>query len=105
MAELVPHTSFRASLRDLAATEALAGWVAARVAAGDVIALWGGLGAGKTAFPRPFIPARRGGDGVPEVPTPPFPLVQPSDLAPPVWHFDLYRLTRADEVWELGLED
>jgi len=31
--------------------------------------------------------------------------VQVYDLAPPVWHFDLYRLTRAEEAWELGLEE
>ena len=48
-------------LSNSAATAALAAWVAGRAHAGDVIALRGGLGAGKTAFARAFIRARPGG--------------------------------------------
>ncbi len=93
------------TLADVSATADLAGRIAAEARAGDVIALWGDLGIGKTEFARAFIRARPGGDTAAEVPSPTFTLVQVYDLAPPVWHFDLYRLTRAEDVWELGFEE
>lgn len=90
-------------LPDEAATAALAGRLAAVARAGDVIALAGELGAGKTVFARAFIRAR-GGAG--EVPSPTFTLVQTYDLgAVSVWHFDGYRLRDPDEAWELGIEE
>jgi tRNA threonylcarbamoyladenosine biosynthesis protein TsaE len=91
-------------LPDEAATEALARRLAAVIRSGDVVALWGGLGAGKTAFARAFI--RAAGDPAEEVPSPTFTLVQTYALAAgPCWHFDLYRLRSPDEAWELGIED
>jgi tRNA threonylcarbamoyladenosine biosynthesis protein TsaE len=93
-------------LPDLAATERLARAVAARARAGDVLALRGGLGAGKTTFARAFIHARPGGEAVAEVPSPTFTLVQVYELSDvPVWHFDLYRLSNAEDAWELGIEE
>ncbi len=93
-------------LPDLSATEALAASLAARAARRDVIALSGGLGAGKTAFARGFIRARPGGREVAEVPSPTFTLVQVYDLPEaPVWHFDLYRLAKPEDAWELGIEE
>lgn len=93
-------------LKDLAATEALAGALARRARPRDVIALRGGLGMGKTAFARAFIRARAGGDEIAEVPSPTFTLVQVYDLPDvPVWHFDLYRLTDPEDAWELGIEE
>ena len=90
-------------LPDEAATAALAARVAAFAEIGDVIALKGDLGSGKTSFARAFIRAR-GGDE--EVPSPTFTLVQVYELARgAVWHFDLYRLRSAEEAWELGIED
>jgi tRNA threonylcarbamoyladenosine biosynthesis protein TsaE len=90
-------------LPDEAATAALAARVAAVARAGDIVALKGELGVGKTAFARAFIAARGGGE---EVPSPTFTLVQVYDLDPvPVWHFDLYRLGTLEEAWELGIED
>ena len=70
---------------------------------GDVIALWGDLGAGKTAFARAFVNAACGCEQ--EVPSPTFTLVQTYD-APmaEIWHFDLYRLSSPDEAFELGIE-
>ena len=92
-------------LPDQAATERLAGDLAARAAPGDVIALRGDLGAGKTTFARAFITALAP-DLEEEVPSPTFTLVQIYQRAPaPVWHFDLYRLERPEEVFELGIEE
>jgi tRNA threonylcarbamoyladenosine biosynthesis protein TsaE len=94
------------ALPDLAATERLAQALAARAGVGDIVALWGGLGAGKTTFARAFIHAWPGGAGVTEVPNPTFTLVQVYDLAgTPIWHFDLYRLANAEDAWELGIEE
>ena len=89
-------------LPDEAATAALAAAIASRARAGDVIALKGELGAGKTTFARAFILARGGGE---EVPSPTFTLVQLYDLDPAIWHFDLYRLDQPGEAWELGIEE
>jgi tRNA threonylcarbamoyladenosine biosynthesis protein TsaE len=90
-------------LPDEAATAALAAWLAALARPGDVIALSGQLGAGKTAFARAFIRAR-GGAGAVRSPT--FTLAQLYELpSGPVWHFDFYRLKRPEEAWELGLDD
>jgi tRNA threonylcarbamoyladenosine biosynthesis protein TsaE len=90
-------------LPDEDATVALAARIAAAAEPGDVIALSGPLGAGKTAFARAFIRAR---GGVGEVPSPTFTLVQAYELpGATIWHFDFYRLRQADEAWELGIED
>jgi tRNA threonylcarbamoyladenosine biosynthesis protein TsaE len=90
-------------LPDERATAALARRVSALAEPGDVIALKGDLGAGKTTFARAFIRARGGGE---EVPSPTFTLLQTYELDPTVvWHFDLYRLRYPEEAWELGIEE
>jgi len=90
-------------LPDENATAALAARLAALARPGDVIALKGELGAGKTSFARAFIRARGGGEAVP---SPTFTLVQCYDLqGGAVWHFDLYRLRAPEEAWELGIEE
>ena len=75
----------------------------ARVARpGDVIALSGQLGVGKTTLARGFLEGL-GHEG--EVPSPSFAIVQPYEaLDPPVWHVDLYRIENASEIEELGLD-
>ena len=79
-----------------------------RAVRGDLIALWGDLGAGKTAFARGFIHARQEAAGLAreEVPSPTFTLVQLYEMpGGSVWHFDLYRLGNPAEIHELGLDD
>jgi tRNA threonylcarbamoyladenosine biosynthesis protein TsaE len=76
--------------------------LAAAARPGDVIALSGPLGVGKTALARGFL-SSLGHEG--EVPSPSFAIVQPyDDVDPPVWHVDLYRIEDASEIEELGLD-
>ncbi len=92
------------NLPDEAATAALAARLAAVARQGDLFALRGDLGAGKTTFARAFIRARGAEDE--EVPSPTFTLVQIYQAgATAIWHFDLYRLAAGDEAWELGIEE
>ncbi len=82
----------------------LSGALAPRLKAGDVLRLQGALGAGKTVFARGIIQTLAGADE--EVPSPTFSLVQTYDTRPaPIWHLDLYRLEKPNDIWELGLED
>ncbi|HEV2548395.1 MAG TPA: tRNA (adenosine(37)-N6)-threonylcarbamoyltransferase complex ATPase subunit type 1 TsaE [Stellaceae bacterium] len=91
-------------LPDEAATATLAAHLAARARRGDVLALEGPLGSGKTSFARAFIRAFIGAE---EVPSPTFTLVEiyAAPGKPPIWHFDLYRLTAPEEAFELGIEE
>jgi tRNA threonylcarbamoyl adenosine modification protein YjeE len=90
-------------LADEAATAAFAARFAALARPGDVIALKGELGAGKTSFARAFISARGGAEAVP---SPTFTLVQLYEVGDtPIWHFDCYRLGDPEEAWELDIED
>ncbi|NQU71204.1 MAG: tRNA (adenosine(37)-N6)-threonylcarbamoyltransferase complex ATPase subunit type 1 TsaE [Rhodospirillales bacterium] len=96
-------------LSDLEATRALAGRIALWVRPGDVLALSGALGAGKTAFARAFIEAfaKRAGAPTPEeIPSPTFTLVQVYEFEDcEIYHFDLYRVDTPAEAHELGIED
>lgn len=93
------------SLPDEAATQACARAFANLLRAGDVVALSGPLGAGKSVFARAVIRARCGDEGL-EVPSPTFTLVQIYDQTdPPLWHFDFYRLEDPEEVPETGFEE
>lgn len=71
---------------------------------GDCVALEGDLGAGKSTLSRALIRALAD-DPELEVPSPTFTVVQNYDLRIPVAHFDLYRLSDASELDELGLEE
>ncbi|CAN5172733.1 tRNA (adenosine(37)-N6)-threonylcarbamoyltransferase complex ATPase subunit type 1 TsaE [soil metagenome] len=89
-------------LADAAATERAGARLAALVRGGDAIALIGDLGAGKTTFTAGLVTAL-GGAGAH---SPTFSLVhQYAGGRLIVWHADLYRLERAAELIELGLDD
>ncbi len=92
-------------LPDLAAVDALGARIAARLQPGDVVALSGGLGAGKTTLARAIL-AALGHEG--EVPSPTFTILETyevPDVRLRVVHADFYRLERPAEADELGLDD
>jgi tRNA threonylcarbamoyladenosine biosynthesis protein TsaE len=92
------------TLADEAATLALGARLARLARPGDVIALEGDLGAGKTTLARGFIRALCGAEL--EVPSPTFTLVQTYEAPDAtIWHFDFYRLERPEEAWELDIEE
>lgn len=92
------------ALADEAATARLAADLAMVLGRGDVVALSGDLGAGKTHFARAFVRAVAG-DPAMEVPSPTYTLAQIYEVRPKITHFDLYRLGDASELDELGFEE
>lgn len=92
------------ALPDATTTHALGRRLGAALAPGDVVALSGNLGAGKTTLARGAIQAWTGAEE--DAPSPTYTLVQTYEgPRGELWHVDLYRLERADDAWELGLED
>jgi N-acetylmuramate 1-kinase len=84
---------------------ALAHDLAALLEAGDVLALDGDLGMGKSAFARALLRGRAN-DPLLEVPSPTFTLVQGYDFNDvQISHFDLYRISDFEELYEIGLDD
>lgn len=95
----------RHELPDLEAMTAWGAKIASHLRAGDVIALEGGLGAGKTTLARAILCAL-GHEG--EVPSPTFTILETYEAPPlrvPVAHADFYRLEHPSEAVELGLDD
>ncbi len=91
-------------LAGLKATHELAARLARLAKTGDVIALSGDLGAGKTEFARAFIRTLTEPDE--DVPSPTFTLVQTYEGEQnTICHFDLYRLEHPEDIFELGIED
>ena len=93
------------SLPDERATDQLGATLAARLRIGDVVGLKGELGAGKTTLARAILRAAAE-DARLIVPSPTFTLVEVYETPRgSFWHFDLYRLEAAEQVYELGWEE
>lgn len=91
------------ALPDLAAVRALGAQIAAALRPGDVVALEGEVGAGKTTLARAIILAC---DHDSEVPSPTFTIIEAyPHCRPPLVHADFYRLARPEDAAELGLDD
>lgn len=98
------ESGFVVDLPDASATAGLARKIAPLLRQGDVVALSGDLGAGKTCLARAII--RTLGDPEESVPSPTFTLVQTYSLPQfELWHFDLYRLQSPSESFEIGIEE
>lgn len=98
-------TQAHEELPDLAAMANYGARIAAQLRAGDVVALEGGLGAGKTTLARAIL-ASLGHSG--EVPSPTFTIIETYAAPPlrlPVVHADFYRLDDPSELAEIGLDD
>ena len=99
----MPTLSFY--LPDEGATGKLGAALAARLRGGDVVALQGDLGTGKTTLARAILRAACGDPSL-VVPSPTFTLVEVYDTPRGrFWHFDLYRLEQPEQVFELGWEE
>ena len=83
--------------------EKLGAALGARLPAGTVIAYRGDLGAGKTAFTRGLA---RGLGCTEQVTSPTYTIVNEYlGGRLPLFHFDMYRLTSSDDLWDIGWED
>jgi len=70
--------------------------------AGDVVAMWGDLGAGKTVMTQGIV----AGMGISaRVASPTFTIMAIYPGETPVYHFDFYRLNGADSLYEIGLDE
>ena len=101
-----PVSSMQTAVRSLKSADDVADFgarIAGRLRPGEAVCLWGPLGAGKTTLARGLIRALTTADE--EVPSPTFTLVQFYEGRAPIAHFDLYRLKRPEEAYELGLDE
>lgn len=95
-------------LENLQKTEQLATRIASLASHPITIALNGSLGTGKTQFVRYFVAAVQSqapDQMVPEVTSPTYVLLQRYATRPEIFHFDFYRLTSQEEVWDLGIDE
>lgn len=84
-------------------TQSLAEKIASITEKGDVFALFGTLGAGKSTFSRYFIQYLTKAK---EIPSPTFTLLQTYDAENfEIYHYDMYRLKKPEEAYELDIEE
>ncbi len=100
---ILPEPEVKLDLEDTGATARLGARIAPLLAPGEAVLLYGPLGMGKSTLARGLIRAITCPDE--DVPSPTFTLVQFYESEPPVAHFDLYRLARAEEAAEIGLDE
>ena len=105
MAEADQHLTRPQLIHNLEAMQKIGRGLAARLDAGDILCLHGALGAGKSALSRAIISGLC--RDIDDIPSPTFTLVQPylAKAGFEVWHLDLYRLEREEEVLALGIEE
>ena len=84
-------------------TEDLGAKLSTHLKAGDVVALYGGLGMGKTAFVRGM--AAGLGLDCTQVSSPTFALVNDYGGNPPLVHFDMYRINSWEDLYSTGFFD
>ncbi len=98
---------FPAETRTPEETAALGRTLAEQLASGDIVALYGDLGAGKTVFVRGICDGL--GVDSSRVTSPTFTIlheyVDGRGRRPPVYHFDAYRIERIDEFYGIGYEE
>ena len=83
-------------------TQTFAADMAKRLSAGDVLCLYGDLGAGKTAF----VQGLAKGLGIDEpITSPTFTIVNEYEGRLPLYHFDVYRIADSDEMYEVGFDE
>lgn len=96
--------AWTAQSRSARQTQSLARALASLFVPGDVIELLGPLGAGKTTF----VQGLAAGFGLPRgvwVNSPTFTILNEVPTTPPIYHFDFYRLSDADELLEIGFHE
>ena len=97
-----PDGPIRVTTASPEATEALGRRLGARLCAGDVVALVGPLGSGKTVLAR-GLAVGAGARGY--IASPSFVVVREYEAPSRIYHVDLYRLERPGEIRDLGLDD
>lgn len=93
-------TVFRS--KSAAETESFASELAKKISGGTVVALYGGLGMGKTAFTRGFA---KGLGNTSYVSSPTFALVNDYGGNPQLVHFDMYKVESWDDLYSSGFFD
>ncbi|MBN2582615.1 MAG: tRNA (adenosine(37)-N6)-threonylcarbamoyltransferase complex ATPase subunit type 1 TsaE [Planctomycetes bacterium] len=84
-------------------TQRFATALAQRLVAGDVVCLYGQLGAGKTYFTKGLVGGL--GGAADEVTSPTFVLMQTYEARLTVYHFDAYRLTDSAQMRDIGSDE
>ena len=89
-------------VNSLKETEELSKKISKSIKCGDCILLYGEIGAGKTTFTK-FLLENLGVKSIVSSPT--FTLLNEYTGKFPVYHFDMYRISSSEELYELGFED